>query len=149
MNFVSAQIQRAISDAISNQVLPQIQNALKAGSGHVAQKGWNVPAEIPEYIAEDYCNEKIRSNSRSEFSRNRVQDEFTDQAYDSCIEGKQSLLFKNVFHILHFLLVDQRLNNLKENINIWRSSSTVHAVTYKRFFFKKNIDGTFSYFDML
>ena len=63
--------------------MPQIHNALKAGSGHVAQKGWNVPAERPEYIAEDYRNGKIRSNSRSEFSRNRLQDENTDQAYDS------------------------------------------------------------------
>ena len=45
MNSVSVQIQRANNDAISNQVLPQIQNAFKAGSGHVTQKGWNVPAE--------------------------------------------------------------------------------------------------------
>ena len=89
MISVSVQIQRAISDAISyaidNQVLPQTQNAFKAGSGHVTQKGWNVPAERPEYIAEDYRNEKIRSNSRSEFSRNRLQDEYTDQPYDNDI----------------------------------------------------------------
>ena len=45
MNSVSVQIQRAISDAIINQVLPQIQNALEAGAGHVTQKGWNVPAD--------------------------------------------------------------------------------------------------------
>ena len=38
MNSVSVQIQRAINDAISNQVLPQIQNALRAGSGPVTQK---------------------------------------------------------------------------------------------------------------
>ena len=30
MNSVSVQIQRAINDAISNQILPQIQNAFKA-----------------------------------------------------------------------------------------------------------------------
>ena len=82
MNSVSVQIQRANNDAISNQVLPQIQNAFKAGSRHVTQMGWNVPAERPEYIAEDYRNEKIRSKSRSEFSRNRPHDENTDQAYD-------------------------------------------------------------------
>ena len=35
MNSVSVKIQRAINDAISNQVLPQIQNAIMAGSGHV------------------------------------------------------------------------------------------------------------------
>ena len=59
MKSVSVQIQRAISDAINNQVLPQIQNAFKAGSGHVTQKGWNVPVERSEYNAEDYRNEKI------------------------------------------------------------------------------------------
>ena len=31
MNSVNVRIQRAINDAISNQVLPQIQNAVKAG----------------------------------------------------------------------------------------------------------------------
>ena len=45
MNSVSIQIQRAINDAISNQVLPQIQNALRAGSGPLTQKGWNLGRE--------------------------------------------------------------------------------------------------------
>ena len=40
MNSVSVPIQRAINDAFSNQVLPQIQSAFKAGSGHVTPKGW-------------------------------------------------------------------------------------------------------------
>ena len=44
MNSVSVQIQRAITDAISSQVLPQIQNALMTGPGHTTQRGWNVPA---------------------------------------------------------------------------------------------------------
>ena len=39
MNSVSVQIQRAISDAISTQVLPQIQNVIMAGSGHGTNKG--------------------------------------------------------------------------------------------------------------
>ena len=38
MISVSVQIPRAINDAISNQVLPQIQNAITAGSGHVTRK---------------------------------------------------------------------------------------------------------------
>ena len=33
MDSVSSQIQRAISDAINNQILPQIQNVIMAGSG--------------------------------------------------------------------------------------------------------------------
>ena len=57
MNSVSVQIQRAINDAISNQVLPQIQNALRAGSGPMTQKGWNVmpkmtQAKKPEIVLE-------------------------------------------------------------------------------------------------
>ena len=39
MNSVSVQIQRAINDAISNQVLPQIQSHLRTGSGQMTQKG--------------------------------------------------------------------------------------------------------------
>ena len=39
MNSVSVQIQNAMIDAISSQVLPQIQNAIMAVSGHVTQKG--------------------------------------------------------------------------------------------------------------
>ena len=35
MGSVKTQIQRAISDAISNQILRQIQTALSAGSGHL------------------------------------------------------------------------------------------------------------------
>ena len=38
MNSVSVQIQSANNDAISNQILPQIQKAFKAGSGQVTQK---------------------------------------------------------------------------------------------------------------
>ena len=64
INSVSVQIQRAINDAISSQVLSQIQNDITSGSGPVTQKGWNVPVTRQEYIAEDYRNDKIRSNSR-------------------------------------------------------------------------------------
>ena len=83
INSVSAQIQRAINDAISNQVIPQIQSALKAGSGHVTQKGWNVQVERPEINFEEYRNDKIRSNSRSEAVRHRLIDDPIDQAYDT------------------------------------------------------------------
>ena len=53
MSSVNAQIQRPISYAISNQVLPQIQSAIKASSGHLTQNCWNVPAERPELNSED------------------------------------------------------------------------------------------------
>ena len=56
MSSGNTQIQRAISDAISNQMLPQIQNGLRAGSGHVTQNRWNVLAERPEINSEGYRN---------------------------------------------------------------------------------------------
>ena len=65
MNSVSVQIQRAINDAISNQVLPQIQNAILAGSGRVTRKGWDVPAERPEMNPEVQRNLKTRNNPRN------------------------------------------------------------------------------------
>ena len=66
MNSASVQIQRAINDAISNHVLPQIQNAFVAGSGHVTKKGWNVPAERPEINPEVKRNLNAKNNPRNE-----------------------------------------------------------------------------------
>ena len=66
MNSVSVQIQRAINDAISNQVLPQSQNAIMVGSGHMTKRGWNVPVERPETISEGLRSEKARNDLRSE-----------------------------------------------------------------------------------
>ena len=82
MNSVSVQIQRAINDAISSQVLPQIQNVLMAGSGHVTQKGWNVPAEGPEIDPEVLRSENSRNNLKSERVRNRLIDEPMDNSCD-------------------------------------------------------------------
>ena len=45
MSSVNTQIQRAISDAISGQILPQIQSVLNAGSGQSTLNKWNVPSE--------------------------------------------------------------------------------------------------------
>ena len=91
MNSVSVQIPRAINDANSNQVLPQIQIDFKAGSGHETLKGWNVQAERLEINTGDYRNYKIRSDSRSRPVRNHLNDDHTGQAYDSPIQLLQSL----------------------------------------------------------
>ena len=85
MNSVSVQIQRAINDAFSSQVLPQIQNALMAGSGHMTQKGWNVPAEGPEIEPEVLRSEYSRNNLKSERVRNRLNDEPMDSGYDTIV----------------------------------------------------------------
>ena len=83
MNCVNTHIQRAKGDAISNQILPQIQNASRAGSGHVTQNRWNVPAERPEINPEDYRSAKTKNNSRGEPTRDCLHDNRTNQAYDS------------------------------------------------------------------
>ena len=66
MGSVNTQIQRAISDAISSQILPQIQTALNARSGQMTQNKWNVPSERPEMNPEEIYSEKAKKNNRSE-----------------------------------------------------------------------------------
>ena len=68
--------------AISSQVLPQIQNVPMAGSGHVTQKGWNAPAEVPEIDNEVLRSENSRKNLKSKRVRNCLIDEPMDNAYD-------------------------------------------------------------------
>ena len=66
MSSVNTQIQKAISDAIGNQKLPQIQTALNAGSGQMTQNRWNVPSERPEVYPEDTYGEKVTKTNRNE-----------------------------------------------------------------------------------
>ena len=58
MSSVNSQIQKAISDAISSQILHQIQAALNAGCGQMTQNRWNVPSERPEMNPEETYGEK-------------------------------------------------------------------------------------------
>ena len=81
VNSVSVQIQRAINDALSNQGLPQIQNAIMAGSGHTTRKGWNVLAEEPEANSEVLRNVGTRDTTRSEHIQN--DDQPNHNAYDT------------------------------------------------------------------
>ena len=82
MNSVNAQIQRAISDEISSQVLPRIQNVLRAGSGHLTQNRWYVPAERPGVNPEDYCSEKTKNDFSIEPTREFFLDNRQEEAYD-------------------------------------------------------------------
>ena len=84
MCSVNSQIQRAISDAISNQILPQIQSALSAGSGHSTQSRWNVPPERPEVNSEGLQNINPKDSSASKPNCNRQNDGVVDpKAYDT------------------------------------------------------------------
>ena len=84
MSSVNTQIQRAISDAISSQILPQIQSALNTGSGHSAQNRWNVPSERPEVNPEVLRNACSRDNLTSKRNHDRLCDRDTEfRAYDN------------------------------------------------------------------
>ena len=78
MNSVSVQIQRAISNAIRTQVLPQIQNAIMAGSGPGTREGWDVPSERPELFPEVQRNLKAKSNLRNEQDENQLNNDYPD-----------------------------------------------------------------------
>ena len=78
MNSVSVQIQRAVSDAISTQVLPQIQNVIMAGSGHGTRKGWDVPSERPELNSEVQRSLNAKNNLRNEQEENQLNKDFPD-----------------------------------------------------------------------
>ena len=74
MCSVNSQIQRAISDAISNQVLPQIQSALSAGSGHMTQNRWDIPSERPEINSEGLQNINPKDSSTSKHNHDHQND---------------------------------------------------------------------------
>ena len=81
INSVSLQIQKAISEAFNEQVLPPIQASLRSGSGKMPQKGWNVGIERPEYRTGGFFNRKVRSSSRDEFPRNPVFDDDEEESH--------------------------------------------------------------------
>ena len=115
MNSVKVQIQRAINDAISNQVLPQIQNAIVAGSGHMTKRGWNVPDERPELNSEVQRNLKTRSNLRNgqdeshqngDLSSHRVHDTgrfAIEYEYSSFTVNYQNIIL--IFFVLLILVI--------------------------------------------
>ena len=87
MNSVSVQIQRAISDAISTQVLPQIQNVIMAGSGHGTRKGWDIPSERPELISEVQQNLNPKNNLRNEQDENQSNNDYTELNVHDMVTG--------------------------------------------------------------
>ena len=66
MSIVDTLIQRAINEAISSQVLPQIQNVIMAGSGRETRRGWEVPVERSEANAEEQRIPNAKADCRNE-----------------------------------------------------------------------------------
>ena len=87
MNSVNVQIQRAISDAISTHVLPQIQNVIMARSGHGTRKGWDVPSERPELNSEVQRNLNAKNGLREGQGENLPNDEYPDLIGHDMVTG--------------------------------------------------------------
>ena len=100
MNSVSVQIQRAINDAISNQVLPQIQNVILAGSGRVTRKGWDVSAERPEINHEKQRNLIARNNLRNEQDECHQNGDLPSHNVHDTNIRKQLIHFRPIFNAI-------------------------------------------------
>ena len=105
MNSVSVQIQRAISDAISTQVFPQIQNVIMAGSGHGTRKGWDVPPERPELNSEVQRNLNAKNNSRNEQDGNQSDNDYPDRNVHDIFKffffGGENNGVSQIFHMFY------------------------------------------------
>ena len=94
MNSVSVQIQRAKNDAISTQVLPQIQNIIMAGSGHGTRRGWDVLSGRPELNSEVQRNLNAKNSLRNEQDENQLDNDYPDlNVHDNIALFQESKLF--------------------------------------------------------
>ena len=99
MNSVNVQIQRAISDPISTQVLPQIQNVIMAGSGHRTRKGWDAPSERPELNSEVQRNLNAKNSLRNEQDENESNNDYPDLNVHDTTTRKIFVKTKNKLNI--------------------------------------------------
>ena len=81
LSTVSSQIQRVINEAISYQILPQIQATLRSGQGYLPER-WEVPVRGQGFRSEEASNRRFRSNSRDEFPRFPNRNEDLDSTHD-------------------------------------------------------------------
>ena len=80
MSNVSSQIQRAKNEAISTQVLPQIQNVIMAGSGRETRRGWETSVERPEINSKVQPNSNVKINPGNEQRGDHRTVEFTNRS---------------------------------------------------------------------
>ena len=85
MSSVSSQIQRAITEAINEQVLPQIQATLTSRPGQVPNSRWEGLDRRPECRSEEALNLRFRSSSRDEPPRDLNRNEGLENThYNFC-----------------------------------------------------------------
>ena len=119
MNSVSVQIQRALNDAISNQVLPQIQNAIKAGSRQMTKKGWDVPSKRPEVNSEGLRSEKARNYVRSEQTHGRqFSDHPDDRNANDMVTGENESSIQVPEFLMGRIPIRSHLNQSFDDINL-------------------------------
>ena len=93
MSNVDTLIQRAINEAISSQVLPQIQNVIMAGSGRETRRGWEIPVERPEVNAEEQRIPSAKTDCRNEqHDGNRLSGQSIRQVHDMVTGDNESPL---------------------------------------------------------
>ena len=83
MSSVSSQIQRAINQAISDQILPQIQATSRSGQGQVPERRWEVPTRRQGFSSEEALNRRFRSSSRDEYNRDSNRNEVLNNTCDT------------------------------------------------------------------
>ena len=118
MNSVSVQIQRAISDAISTQVLPQIQNVIMAGSGHGTRKGWDVPSERSELNSEVQRNLNAKNSLRNEHDENQLNNDYPDLNDHDMVTGDNESPNQVSEFLTGRILSRTQLNQSYEDINL-------------------------------
>ena len=84
MSSVSSQLPRAINEATSEQVLPQIQATLRFGLREVPIRRWEVPGRRSEKRSEEALNRNFRSSSRDEHPRDFNRDDDLENTHYNC-----------------------------------------------------------------
>ena len=87
MSNVSSQIRRVINEAISTQVLPQIQNVMMAGSRSETRRGWETSVERPEINSEVQPNLNVKNNFGNEQCGDHRSGEFTNRNVHDMVTG--------------------------------------------------------------
>ena len=65
MNSVSLKIQRAMNEAMNEQVLPHLESYFRSVNGQPPHRGWNIPGERPERKSEVQRSEAVLEMSFS------------------------------------------------------------------------------------
>ena len=89
MSSVSSKFQRAINEAINDQILPQIQTFLRSGHEQMSERRREDLAKRQGCSSEEALNRRFRSSSRDECNRDSSRDEVSNNPCDSLIHGSR------------------------------------------------------------